>query len=56
MCWRVNAFKWPKKIGIKDLYKSYTFKEWIERACRLANALADMGRKADRFAVLVQLC
>ena len=25
---RVNAFKWPNKIGIKDLYKAYTFKEW----------------------------
>ncbi len=54
---RVNAFKWPKKIGIKDLYKSYTFKEWDERACRLANALADMGmKKGDRFAVLAYNC
>ena len=31
---RVNAFKWPNKIGIKDLYKSRTFKEWDERACQ----------------------
>ena len=31
--------KWPNKVGIKDLYKSYTFKQWNERACRLANAL-----------------
>jgi len=54
---RVNAFKWPKKIGIKDLYKSYTFKEWDERACRLANALSDMGmKKGDRFAVLAYNC
>ena len=37
---RVNAFKWPNKIGIKDLYKAYTFKQWNERSCRLANALA----------------
>ncbi len=54
---RVNAFKWPNKIGIKDLYKSYTFKEWNERSCRLANALADMGmKKGDRFAVLAYNC
>jgi fatty-acyl-CoA synthase len=54
---RVNAFKWPDKIGIKDLYKAYTFKEWNERSCRLANALADMGmKKGDRFAVLAYNC
>ncbi|HBA55664.1 MAG TPA: long-chain fatty acid--CoA ligase, partial [Syntrophorhabdus aromaticivorans] len=54
---RVNAFKWPEKIGIKDLYKAYTFKQWNERACRLANALADMGmKKGDRFAVLAYNC
>ena len=23
---RVNAGKWPNKIGAKDLYKSYTFR------------------------------
>ncbi len=54
---RVNAFKWPDKIGIRDLYKSYTFKQWNERACRLANALATMGmKKGDRFAVLAYNC
>jgi len=54
---RVNAFKWPNKIGIKDLYKSYTFKQWNERSCRLANALAAMGmKKGDRFAVLAYNC
>ncbi len=54
---RVNAFKWPDKIGIKDLYKAYTFKQWNERASRLANALADMGmKKGDRFAVLAYNC
>ncbi len=54
---RVNALKWPNKIGIKDLYKRYTFKEWNERSCRLANALADMGmKKGDRFAVLAYNC
>ena len=54
---RVNAFKWPDKIGIKDLYKGYTFRQWDERASRLANALADMGmKKGDRFAVLAYNC
>jgi len=54
---RVNAFKYPDKIGIKDLNKQWTFKEWDERACRLANALADLGmKKGDRFAVLAYNC
>jgi fatty-acyl-CoA synthase len=49
---KVNAAKWPNKIGAKDLYK-----EWGERACRLANALADMGmKKGDRFAALAYNC
>ena len=54
---QVNAVKWPNKMGIKDLYKEYTFKEWNERSCRLANALADMGmKKGDTFAVLAYNC
>jgi fatty-acyl-CoA synthase len=54
---RVNAFKWPDKIGIKDMNKAYTFKQWDDRACRLANALADMGlKKGERFAVLAYNC
>jgi acyl-CoA synthetase (AMP-forming)/AMP-acid ligase II len=54
---RVNAVKWPNKIGVKDLYKSYTFKEWNERCCRLANALTGMGmEKGDRFAALGYNC
>jgi acyl-CoA synthetase (AMP-forming)/AMP-acid ligase II len=54
---RVNAFKWPNKIGVKDLNKSYTFKEWNERSCRLANALSSLGmKKGDRFAALAYNC
>jgi len=54
---RVNAFKWPDKIGAKDLYKSFTFKQWNERSCRLANALSNLGmKKGDRFAVLAYNC
>lgn len=54
---KVNSYKWPNKIGAKDLYKEYTFKQWNERSCRLANALADMGmKKGDRFAALGYNC
>lgn len=54
---RVNAFKWPNKIGLKDLNKQYTFKEWNERACRLANALSKLGlKKGDKFCVLAYNC
>jgi fatty-acyl-CoA synthase len=54
---RVNAFKWPDKIGAKDLYRSLTFQQWNERACRLANALSNLGLKpGDRFAVLAYNC
>lgn len=54
---RVNALKFPTKVAIKDLYKSYTFKEWDDRACRLANVLAGRGmKKGDRFAVLAYNC
>ena len=54
---RVNAFKWPDKIGAKDLYRTLTFRQWNERACRLANALSELGLKpGDRFAVLAYNC
>ncbi|OPY66913.1 MAG: Long-chain-fatty-acid--CoA ligase FadD13 [Syntrophorhabdus sp. PtaU1.Bin050] len=54
---RVNAHKWPNKIGAKDLNKSFTFEEWNERSCRLANALFSQGlKKGDRFAVLAYNC
>jgi fatty-acyl-CoA synthase len=53
----VNAFKWPDKVAVKDLNKAYTFREWNERSCRLANALAGLGmKKGDRFAVLAYNC
>ncbi len=54
---KVNASKWPNKIGAKDLYKEYTFAQWNERACKLANLLAGMGmKKGDRFAALGYNC
>jgi fatty-acyl-CoA synthase len=54
---RVNASKWPDKIGEKDLYREFTFKEWNDRACRLANGLAGLGlKKGDRLGVLSYNC
>jgi fatty-acyl-CoA synthase len=54
---KANAAKWPDKIGAKDLYREFTFKEWNERSCRLANALAELGmEKGDKFAVLAYNC
>jgi acyl-CoA synthetase (AMP-forming)/AMP-acid ligase II len=43
----------PEKIGARDLERAMTFRQWNERACRLANALLGLGlRKGDRVAVL----
>jgi len=54
---RVNALKWPDKIGAKDLYRSLSFQQWNERACRLANALNSLGlNPGDHFAVLSYNC
>ncbi len=50
---KVNVAEWPHKVSAKDLYREFTFKERNERACRLANALADMGmKKGGRFTAL----
>jgi acyl-coenzyme A synthetase/AMP-(fatty) acid ligase len=50
---KMNALNYPDKLGCQDKYKSFTFKEWNERSCRLANALQEMGvDKGDRIAVL----
>ena len=54
---RVNAAKIPDQEGAADLYRSLTFKQWNERCCRLANALAAMGlKKGDRVAMLAYNC
>jgi acyl-CoA synthetase (AMP-forming)/AMP-acid ligase II len=43
----------PEKIGARDLARAMTFRQWNERACRLANGLLGLGlRKGDRVAVL----
>ncbi len=40
---KMNALHYPDKLGCQDKYKNFTFKEWNERSCRLANALGNMG-------------
>lgn len=43
----------PERIGVRDLERQFTFREWNARACRLANALLGAGlTKGDRVAVL----
>ena len=50
---KMNALNYPDKLGCQDKFKSFTFKEWNERSCRLANALADMGvGHGERVAIL----
>lgn len=47
----------PDKIGARDLGRAMTFRQWNERACRLANGLLALGlRKGDRVAVLAYNC
>ena len=49
----MNARLFPEKVGARDLSRSMTFRQWNERACRLANALIGIGlEKGDRIAVL----
>ncbi|MBI4318495.1 MAG: AMP-binding protein [Chloroflexi bacterium] len=50
---RMNAINYPDKLGWQDKHKAYTFKEWNERSCRLANGLRALGvGYGDRFATL----
>lgn len=50
---KMNARNYPDNLGCQDKKKSYTFKEWNERACRLASALKDMGvGRGERVAVM----
>ncbi|HJX03950.1 MAG TPA: AMP-binding protein [Dehalococcoidia bacterium] len=54
---RNNAYLHPNKMGARDLNRSLSFKEWDDRASRLANALAGMGLKqGDRFAAIAYNC
>ncbi|MBN2060621.1 MAG: AMP-binding protein, partial [Deltaproteobacteria bacterium] len=50
---KMNALNYPDKLGWQDKYKEYSFQEWNERACRLANGLTNIGVKhKDTFAVI----
>ena len=48
-----HARLFPDKIGTRDSHRALTYREWNARACRLANALLDLGlAKGDRVALL----
>ena len=43
----------PDAMGVRDLRREMTLRQWNARSCRLANALLGLGlKKGDRFAVL----
>lgn len=53
----VHARLRPDAVGIRDLDRSLTFRQWNARACRLAHALFGLGlKKGDRVAVLAYNC
>jgi hypothetical protein len=39
----LNAGLFPDKVGARDLARSLTYRQWNERACRLANGLRGLG-------------
>ncbi len=50
---KMNAINFPDKLGWQDKSREYTFKQWNERSCRLANGLGNLGvHYKDRFGVL----
>ncbi len=50
---RINAFKHPNRLAVKDIKRSLTNKEFDERTNKLANGLLKRGlRKGDKIAVL----
>jgi len=50
---KMNAINFPDKLGWQDKHKEYTFREWNERACRVAHGLSAQGiGYQDSFAVL----
>ena len=53
----MNARHFPDRIGAQDLSRAMSFRQWNERACRLANALLAQGLvKGDRVALLAYNC
>jgi len=50
---KMHALGYPDKLGWQDKSKEYTFRQWNERSCRLANGLRDLGvNYKDCFAIL----
>jgi len=50
---KMHALHYPDRLGWQDKVREYTFREWNERACRLAQGLKRLGvGPKDRFAVL----
>jgi fatty-acyl-CoA synthase len=53
----VNAALYPERIGARDSTRALTFRQWNERACRIANALLGAGlQQGDRVAILAFNC
>ena len=50
---KMNAINYPDKLGWQDKNREFSFREWNDRACRLAHALSNRGvGYQERFAVL----
>jgi acyl-CoA synthetase (AMP-forming)/AMP-acid ligase II len=50
---KMNAVNYPDKLGWQDTAREFTYKEWNDRANRVANGLNDMAvRFKDTFAVI----
>ena len=50
---KMNAINYADRLGWQDKNKEFTFKEWDDRACRVAHGLSDLGVGfQERFAVL----
>ena len=50
---KMNALNYPDRLGWQDSNREFTFKEWNERAVRLANGLKSLGvAYKDPFAVI----
>ncbi len=54
---KVNAKRYPDALALKDLNRSFTYRQTNERANRLADSLLSLGlKKGDKVAVLLENC
>ncbi|MBI1396729.1 MAG: AMP-binding protein [Betaproteobacteria bacterium] len=52
-----NAALYPDRPGARDSRRALSFRQWNDRACRLANGLIGLGlEKGDRVAILAYNC